>query len=163
MDRVTKSRPITPKMRHSYGSINSIIFSKGFLTRPTPHPTPHACNFYINFKPLSCIKLFCGREKCVWEERTLACPAPLGSPGLGGPEEGRTLCGAGAAGGLQALLGPKVPSALPPALLFPDASLLCSPPRAALPVPIHRWAPKLLNVLFVSLELENLIFWRSEK
>lgn len=39
MDRVTKSRPITPKMRHSYGSINSIIFSKGFLMQPPPvHP-----------------------------------------------------------------------------------------------------------------------------
>lgn len=66
MDRVTKSRPITPKTRLSYGSINSIIFSKRFLARPPPSPPPHACNFYINFKPLSCIKLFCGRERCVW-------------------------------------------------------------------------------------------------
>lgn len=69
MDRVTKSGPITPKMSRSYGSINSIIFSKGFLTRPPTPPQPCACNFYINFKPLSCIKLFCGRELCVWEER----------------------------------------------------------------------------------------------
>lgn len=38
MDRVTKNRPITPKMRHSYGSINSIRFSKGFLTWAPPHP-----------------------------------------------------------------------------------------------------------------------------
>lgn len=39
MDGVTKSGPITPKMSRSYGSINSIIFSKGFLTRPPPHPS----------------------------------------------------------------------------------------------------------------------------
>ena len=60
-------------------------------------------------------------------------------------------------------LAPRSP--LPCPLHFYSQMPPCSaaPPRAALPVPIHRWAPKLLNVLFVSLELENLIFWRSEK
>lgn len=89
-------------MRHSYGSINSIIFSKGFLTRPPPPPHPHACNFYIDFKPLSCIKLFCGRERCVWAggavvlsgspwglgvRREQAAGTPVGepSPGEGAP------------------------------------------------------------------------------
>lgn len=154
MDRVTKSRPITPKMRHSYGSINSIIFSKGFLPCP---PAPHACNFYINFKPFSCIKLFCGRERCVWEEGASVLSGPTGEPGLRGAPEG---------GPLPMWLHQKPPGlqALSPVAPGPRSPVPCtSIPRrlpalhaqwAALPLPLPRWAPNLagfLSFLFVLL------------
>lgn len=151
MDRVTKSRPITPKMRHSYGSINSIIFSKGFLPWPPPQ---HACNFYINFKPFSCIKLFCGRERCVWEEGASVLSGPTGEPGLrrdpgGGPlptwlrqrQPGLHALG-------LVVPGPRSPV---PCTFIPGRLPALHPQWAALSLPALRWAPNLAGFLSFSL------------
>lgn len=63
--------------------LTQLDFQKDFLRGPHPTPTSHACNFYINFKPLSCIKLFCGREMCVWERGAVGLPSFPGGPGSG--------------------------------------------------------------------------------
>lgn len=61
--------------------LTQLYFQKDFLRGPHPSPPPHACNFYINFKPLSRIKLFCGRERCVWGGGALGLSGSAG--GLG--------------------------------------------------------------------------------
>lgn len=188
MDRVTKSRPITPKRDTVMAPLTQLYFQKDFLRGPHPSPPPHAYNFYINFKPLSCIKLFCGRERCVWGG---------GATGLSGS--------AGGLGSAVSRLGaPRagVSSSQPPRDGEEDAPQLPLPrgrtrtwwspqpgPRPPVPCPCaciprpstarHTLPPALgvapmcanpqglpnlagfMSFLFVSFELENLVFFEK--
>lgn len=130
--------------------LTQLYFQKDFLRGPHPSPPPHACNFYINFNPLSCIKLFCGRERCVWGGERRACPALLGAwgqrqagwgpRGRGDPALSpcetmrRSATGSPrhmAAPGPAGLPGPRGPPTPCPCPLFPDHSLL----RTSFPCP----------------------------
>lgn len=167
--------------------LTQLYFQKDFLRGPHPTPPPHACNFYINFKPLSCIKLFCGRERCVcgggavvlsgsrgagglgsavrrgWTGHPAPSPAKQGSPN---PQAPPMCCTRNSQGVPPA---PWTRWSQPPSPLCPQPLHLCSlfhlPQQVALCGQFHSGHPTSLapGAFSVSFKLEKLVFLRNRK
>lgn len=145
--------------------LTQLYFQKDFLRGPHPTPPAHACNSYIDFKPLSCIKLFCGGERHVWEGSApglLVQPTRARAGAAGGPTVGSK--------GQAALSSPEGPRWAGPSVPEPPCPRLVSVPRRRLSCPHSGCCkrqptlePLILMASGVFFELESLVSLRNEE